>query len=143
MSCIFFMNLLLLCLKGMKMKAPCFGHFFESHISMSSNKHELNIFSPVHLSYANLIIRPAKDPYKRRKDKFSSCIGHCICRILEVLWWIPAYLLRLNSCISNFFWLSWTVSLLLTPCPEYLIFSRYLYFLNLLDFPIRYLILWK
>ena len=64
------MNLSALCLKGMKMKAPCFGHFFESHISMSSYKHELNIFSPVHLSYVNLIIRSAKDP--TREERLSS-----------------------------------------------------------------------
>ena len=64
------MNLLVLCLKGMKMKAPCFGHFFESHISMSSNKHELNIFSPVHLSYVNLITRPAKDPTREKRIYF-------------------------------------------------------------------------
>ena len=57
------MNLSALCLKGMKMKAPCFGHFFESHISVSSYIHKILVgFFLLHASQRTKKDRGKADP---------------------------------------------------------------------------------
>lgn len=60
--------MIILCLQCIK--APCFYTSFSliSVISVGSCMYELNLFSPINLSYVNLIIRSAKEP---RKETFS------------------------------------------------------------------------
>ena len=54
LSCQFFTNLMFLSLRSIK--AACFGHFFEFHISMSSCMYKIKIvFFLVNLFYVNLI----------------------------------------------------------------------------------------
>ena len=68
-SCNFLTNILVLCLKAIKI--ICFGHFFESHISMISYIYKIWVcfFSPINLPCVILIFGQSKNQ-EGKKEKF-------------------------------------------------------------------------
>ena len=68
LSCHFLTNVLFLGLKGIK--AICFGHFFESHISVSSHTYGINICFLFCYLPSVYFIRPSEEPRREQRKSF-------------------------------------------------------------------------